>query len=167
MSESKLITTGKVVGIYVSPTARGVMQSISEAEAIAGAGIKGDRYSTGNGSFNDANKNRGGIGNRQVSLMNARFFKGTPFEFIDSRRNIVTEGVELLWLLKKGGKEFRIGDAVFRAVDPLDPCNVPSVTSGKPGFKETFFDCAAIIAEVLQSGRFRVGDPVFHASKGY
>lgn len=167
MSEQKLITTGTVVGIYVTPTRRGLMQSITEAEAIAGAGIKGDRYCDGTGSFNDASRGRGGIGTRQVSLINARFFANTPFEFIDSRRNIITEGVELLWLLKKGGKEFRIGDAVFRAVDPLDPCNVPSTTSGKPGFKEAFFDCGAIIAEVLTSGKFKVGDPVFHTSKGY
>ncbi|MDE1874543.1 MAG: hypothetical protein KGH68_00555 [Patescibacteria group bacterium] len=167
MSEIRLITTGRVVGIYVSPTRRGAMRSIAEAEAVEGAGIKGDRYCDGIGSFNDASRGRGGIGTRQVSLMNARFFAHTPFDFIDSRRNIITEGVELLWLLKKGGKEFCIGDAVFRAVDPLDPCNVPSATSGKPGFKEAFFDCGAIIAEVLTGGRFRVGDPVFHASKGY
>ncbi|HEU0080709.1 MAG TPA: hypothetical protein VFQ72_01635 [Candidatus Paceibacterota bacterium] len=171
MSETKLITTGGVAGIYISPTARGAMQSIVEAEAVAGAGIKGDRYCDGIGSFNDVKRGRRGIGARQVSLMDARFFAGTAFEFADSRRNIITEGVELIWLLKRGGKEFaqefRIGEAVFRAVDPLDPCNVPSSVSGKPGFKEAFFDCGAIIAEVLVGGRFRVGDPVFHASKGY
>jgi hypothetical protein len=167
MSEQKLITTGRVIGIYVTPTAQGIMRSIIEAEAVTGAGIKGDRYCDGLGSYNKKVKDRSGIITRQVSLMNARFFTGTPFEFIDSRRNIITEGVELLWLLTKGGKEFRIGSAVFRAVDPLDPCNVPSNLSGKPGFKEAFFDCGAIIAEVINGGQFRVGDPVFHASKGY
>lgn len=166
-----LTSTGNVAAIFISPTARGAMQSVNEAEAIAGCGIKGDRYCAGVGSFNDKSKGRRGVGARQVSLMDARFFAHTPFDFIDSRRNIITEGVELIWLLKRGDKkfaqEFRIGNAVFRAVDPLDPCGVPSNTSGKPGFKEAFFDCGAIIAEVLVSGHFRVGDPVFHASKGY
>jgi hypothetical protein len=167
MSEKKIIKTGNVVGIYVSPTMRGAMQSIAEAEAIAGAGIKGDRYCDGHGSYNSESKGGKGVGSRQVSLINARFFTGTPFEFIDSRRNIITNGVELMWLLGKGGREFRIGTAIFRATEPLDPCNVPSTTSGKPGFKQAFFDCGAIIAEVLIGGQFRVGDPVFHASKGY
>ena len=139
------------------------MQLIDEAEAIAGAGIKGDRYCEGIGSFN---VKRGGVGVRQVSLMNARFFAGTPFEFIDCRRNIITEGVELSWLIDKN-KEFQIGEAVFRAVKYLDPCPRPSKLSGKPGFKEAFFDCGAIIAEVIKGGRFRVGDSVFHESKGY
>jgi hypothetical protein len=166
MNTEGLISTGKVVGIYISSTAGGAMRPLSEADAIAGAGIAGDRYCVGIGSFNDVSKGRGGIGSRQVSLINARFFSGTPFDFGDSRRNIVTMGVELLWLLK-GRKEFRIGEAVFRAINPLDPCGRPSNLSGKPGFKEAFFDCGAIIAEVVQSGNFRINDPVFHVSKGY
>lgn len=158
-----LISTGKVVGIYISPTAGGAMQSITEAEAITGCGIKGDRYCEGVGSFN---VKRGGKGVRQVSLMNARFFTGTPFEFVDSRRNIITEGVELLWLIHVN-KEFHIGKAVFRTIKYLDPCPRPSKLSGKPGFKETFIDCGAIIAEVISGGYFSVGDPVLHTSKGY
>jgi hypothetical protein len=158
-----MISTGKAIAICVTPLAGGTMQSIDEAEAIAGHGIKGDRYCTDDGSYN---KKRKGEGFRQVSLINARFFPGTLFEFVDSRRNIITQGVELLWLLDKK-KEFQIGEAVFRAVKYLDPCARPGNLSGKPGFKEAFFDCGAIIAEVLKGGRFRVGDPVFHASKGY
>jgi hypothetical protein len=158
-----LISTGKVVAICISPAAGGAMQSIDNAEAITGCGIKGDRYCDGIGSFN---VKRGGKGVRQVSIMNARSFRDTHFEFVDSRRNIITENVELLWLIHEN-KEFRIGEAVFRAVKYLDPCPRPSKLSGKPGFKETFFDCSAIIAEVMSGGRFNVGDPVFHASKGY
>lgn len=158
-----LTSTGKVVAICISPTAGSAMQSINEAEAVTGCGIKGDRYCDGIGSFNIK---RGGKGVRQVSLMNARFFTNTPFEFVDSRRNIITENVELLWLIHEN-KEFRIGDAIFRTVKYLDPCQRPSKLSGKPGFKETFFECGAIIAEVINGGRFRVGDPVFHTSKGY
>ncbi len=158
-----MITTGNTIAICVTPTAGGAMQLLTEAEAIAGRGIKGDRYCSGIGSFN---KKRKGEGFRQVSLINARFFPGTIFEFVDSRRNIITQGVELLWLIDKG-KEFQIGEAVFRAVKYLDPCARPSNLSNKPGFKETFFDCGAIIAEVLKGGRFRVGDPVFHEPKKY
>lgn len=160
--ESKLITTGKVVAICIFPVAKSTeMQSVTKINAIAGAGLEGDRYAKGEGSFN---RKRGGMGHRQVSLMNARFFKGTPFEYVDSYRNIFTEGVEILWLI---GREFTIGTARFRGLKYLDPCEIPSKRSGKPGFKETFFDCGAIIAEVIESGSFEVNNPVYHESKGY
>jgi hypothetical protein len=162
MMENRLITTGNVVAICLSPIPKSIkMQSVQTSKAIAGCGLEGDRYALGLGSFN---KKRGGVGYRQVSFIDARFFKGTPFEYIDSYRNVVTDGVELLWLI---GREYVIGDAKFRGLKYLDPCEAPSKRSGKPGFKETFFDCGAIIAEVLESGSFSVNDPVYHESKGY
>lgn len=162
----KIITTGSVVGIFISAQANHIMESVTEIEAIEGRGLKHDRYGEGIGSFN---RKRGGVGHRQVSFMNARFFTGTPFEYKDSYRNVITDGVELLWLIGEPGvpRKFQIGTAVFEAVKYLDPCNVPSVRTGKPGFKEMFSDCGAIIASVIKSGRFKVDDPVFHENKAY
>lgn len=135
------------------------MQSVQHIEAIAGAGLRGDRYCTGNGSFN-----KGGVGRRQVTLINVIFFAGTGFEFVDSRRNIVVEGVELMWLI---GREFQIGTARFRGVKYCDPCQRPSKLSGKEGFKEAFFDRGGLVAEVIQSGAFDVGAAVIPPPKGY
>ena len=160
-------TTGGVSAICIAPVAGKVMLRLQEAEAIAGAGLKGDRYAAGIGSFNIK---RGGVGIRQVSFMNARFLQGTEFLPEDTRRNVFTIGVELSWLLPmsdKPGKLFRIGNVLFRAQKYLDPCPRPSKLSGKSGFKETFFDCGAIIAEVVEGGSFKVGDPVYHENKGY
>ncbi len=72
--------------------------------ADAGLGLRGDRYSTGNGSFNKDKP-----GSRQVTIMNSIFFEGSGFEFKDSRRNLFVEGVELMWLI---GRDFQIGTAV-------------------------------------------------------
>jgi hypothetical protein len=74
------------------------MEEVEIVEAIVGAGLAGDRYSTGEGSFN---RNR--QGKRQLTLINSIFFKNSGFESIESRRNIVTQGVELMWLI---GREF-------------------------------------------------------------
>lgn len=149
-----------VVAICICPVAGEPMQIVQEVEAIAGFGLKGDRYSTGNGSFN-----RGSQGNRQVTLINGIFFKGTDFNFVDSRRNIVTMGVELMWLI---GREFQIGNAHFRGLKYCDPCNRPSKLSGKnKSFKEEFFDRGGIIAEVIESGTIRLGDPIIPPPKGY
>ena len=136
------------------------MQQVQEVEAIAGQGLKGDRYATGNGSFN-----KGKQGNRQVTLINGIFFEGSGFEFTDSRRNIITTGVELMWLV---GREFQIGTTRFRGVKYCDPCNRPSELSGKEkSFKETFFDRGGLVAEIIESGMIKTGDEIIPPPKGY
>jgi len=151
---------GTVTAICVCPAAGGPMRQVSEAEAIAGQGLKGDRYAAGEGSFNKSRQ-----GNRQVTLMNTIFFDGSGFEFKDSRRNIFVQGVELMWLI---GREFQIGTARFRGVKYCDPCTRPSKLSGKQkSFKEAFFDRGGLVAEVIESGAIKSGDPVIQPPKGY
>jgi hypothetical protein len=70
------MVNGNVVAIYISPTAGGKMEEVEIVEAIGGAGLAGDRYSTGEGSFN---RNR--QGRRQVTLINSIFFKNSGFEY--------------------------------------------------------------------------------------
>src|SRR3989344_7631165 len=151
---------GIVKAICIGSVAGGPMQEVSSAEAVAGQGLKGDRYATGEGSFN-----KGRQGNRQVTLMNAIFFDGSGFEFKDSRRNIFVQGVELMWLI---GREFQVGTARFRGVKYCDPCTRPSKLSGKQkSFKEAFFDRGGLIAEVIEGGVIKTGDSVIPPPKGY
>lgn len=151
---------GHVVAIYICPTAGGEMQSVQEVDALAGQGLKGDRYAAGEGSFN-----RGKQGNRQVTLINGIFFEESGFDFADTRRNIVTLGVELMWLI---GREFTIGEARFRGVKYCDPCDRPSrLTGKKTSFKNTFLDRGGLVAEVVTDGVIKVGDSVIPPPKGY
>jgi len=151
---------GAVVAIYICPVAGKPMQRLDEVEAIAGQGLDGDRYATGEGSFN-----KGEQGSRQVTLINEIFFKGSGFEFIESRRNIVTQGVELMWLIDR---EFQIGAARFRGLKYCDPCNRPSKLSGNERrFKVTFSDRGGLVATITQSGLIRTGDPIIPPPKGY
>jgi MOSC domain-containing protein YiiM len=152
---------GKVKAICISPVAGVQMQIVDEVEAVAGAGLKGDRYATGEGSFNK----KTGIVNRQVTLINHIFFAGSDFEYHESRRNIVTEGVELMWLI---GREFQIGGARFCGVKYCDPCQRPSKLAGKEqSFMGAFFDRGGIVAQVLEGGIIRVNDSVIPPDKGY
>ncbi len=151
---------GIVAAICICPVAGEPMQMVKEVEAIAGMGLRGDRYCTGAGSFN-----KGAQGKRQVTLINGRFFPGSGFEYVESRRNIVTDGVELNWLVQR---EFQIGQARFRGLKYNDPCNRPNKLSGNPkSFKEAFFDCGGIIAEILLGGIIKVGDQIIPPPKGY
>jgi hypothetical protein len=152
---------GTVAAICICPVAGGAMQQVDKVKAIAGHGLEGDRYASGQGSFNK----REGLGVRQVTLINGQFFPGSGFDVTDSRRNIVTEGVELMWLI---GREFQIGTARFRGLEYCDPCMRPSKLAGKQlSFKEAFFDRGGLIAEIIEDGLICVGDAVIPPPKGY
>ncbi len=158
------MATGTVAAICICPSAGAEMQSVQEVEAIAGQGLKGDRYSTGEGSFN-----KGAKGRRQVTLINGIFFEGSSFEYIDSRRNIITFGVELMWLI---GRDFQIGTAKFRGVKYCDPCTRPNKLGGEKlkdarPFKDVFYDRGGLLAEVIEDGIIKVGDAVIPPPKGY
>jgi hypothetical protein len=151
---------GTLKAICISPVAGGLMQEVAEIEAIEGQGLKGDRYSTGEGSFN-----KGKQGKRQVTLMNSIFFEGSGFEFKESRRNLLIEGTELMWLI---GRDFQIGAVYLRGVKYCDPCTKPNKLSGNTkSFKETFFDRGGLIAEVIKGGIIRIGDQLIPPQKGY
>ncbi|HYF10442.1 MAG TPA: hypothetical protein VD967_02445 [Candidatus Paceibacterota bacterium] len=141
------------------------MQEVSEVHAIAGQGLEGDRYCSGEGSFN-----KGVTGRRQVTIMDVRFFASTSFAFIQSRRNIFTEGIEIYDFLRRDKDEvFRIGEAVMRGVRYCDPCNRPSKLVGMPNrsFRAEFWEHGGIVAEVIGGGIIKVGDPVIGPHKDY
>ncbi len=151
---------GKVTALYICPIAGGLMQQVQQIEAVSGAGLKGDRYATGNGSFNKFCQGR-----RQVTLINGIFFKGTGFKPADSRRNIITIGVELMWLI---GREFQIGTALFRGVKYCGPCNRPSnLSRNMKSFMKEFYDRGGLIAEIIEGGFIKIGDSVIPPPKGY
>jgi MOSC domain-containing protein YiiM len=129
------------------------MEEVEMVEAIAGAALGGDRYSTGEGSFN-----RKRPGRRQVTLINSVFFRDSGFQYSESRRNIVTHGVELMWLI---GREFQIGKARFHGQYYCDPCLRPTRLSGKTEkFLEVFSDRGGLVAEIIESGTIRKCDPI-------
>ena len=151
---------GTVEAIYISEKAGKPMIHLDEVTALKGLGLKGDRYCSGEGSFN-----RKSPGKRQVTLMNALFFEESGFEFSQSRRNIFTKDVELMYLI---GREFKIGDALFRGVKYCDPCQRPNkLLRIKKSFKETFLDRGGLVAEILEGGVIRTGDVVVPPAKSY
>jgi MOSC domain-containing protein YiiM len=103
--------------------------------------------------------------NRQVTLIASEAFVGTSFAYCESRRNIITKDVELMWLV---GRTFKIGTATFYGVKYCDPCNRPNKLCGKPqSFKDEFLDRGGLVAEVIEGGIIKEGDAIILPSKGY
>lgn len=152
--------TGTVVAIFISPVAQGPMLQAQKVKALAGKGLEGDRYCEGGGSYQ-----KGKIGNRQVTLMNSHFFPGSGFEYCDSRRNIITKDVELMYLI---GREFTIGNVRMRGVKYCEPCDVPTALAKKNlSFAEAFSDRGGLIAEILTDGEIEEGSSIVPPKKNY
>lgn len=53
------MVNGNVVAIFISPIAGGKMEEVEILEALGGAGLAGDRYSTGDGVLTETGKEAG------------------------------------------------------------------------------------------------------------
>jgi MOSC domain-containing protein YiiM len=148
-----------VVGLYICAGAGQPMEAQSQARALAGCGFAGDRYATNQGTFS-----RSAV-MRHVSLIASEAIEDSnrdlierelaPFAVHETRRNIITQGVDVNALL---GREFRIGDVRMRGTEPTKPCPRPSALAQKAGFGEAFANRGGVRAEVLSDGIISVGD---------
>jgi len=149
----------KVLGIYIAPSAGTAVAAVPQARAIRSAGLEGDRYGEGVGAFSNAKR----VTIRQLSFIAIEDFRAanalaeTPFTIEETRRNVLTEGVDLQSLI---GKEFSVGGVRMRGIEDCTPCARPSNLSGKPGFAEAFAGRGGLRAEVLETGLIKVGDPI-------
>src|ERR1700733_6459497 len=105
---SSRLPTGRLVAIYTTPQGGAAMNAHEEMRAIAGVGLEGDRYATKTGEFSE----REGRG-REVTLIEREAIavaneRGVVIGEGETRRNLVTEGVDLEALI---GKTFAVGDA--------------------------------------------------------
>ncbi len=138
------------------------MQRLNQALAIAGGGLEGDRYCTGEGSFN-----RGYPTIRPLTLINYRFVAGTPHEHTH-RRNIAIAGIELMYAFGRYEKtHINIGNVVVEIHKYCDPCDRPDKLAGTKGFKNALQDCGGVVANVIEGGIIRIGDTVIPPPKKY
>lgn len=133
------------------------MHLVQEMVVEAGAGIVGDRYF---GPQRHPGQNVTLIEAEEVEAFNAR--TGKSLALTDPRRNVATRGVRLNELV---GREFRIGSARFRGVELCEPCGtlagyLAGSAMSRRDFVREFTHRCGLRADVVQSGKFGVGDPV-------
>ena len=86
----------QVFKIGISKKKRNKIDGINEIKVLSGKGILGDRH------FHDYNNHKGQI--TLIEKENIDYYNNkykTKIPYIDFRRNIVTEGIELNGLIKK------------------------------------------------------------------
>lgn len=109
-----------VLEIWRTPTAAGPMERVPGARLLAGRGLDGDRYALGGGTWEqypDLEKQLTLIDRDDVAAVAAE--AGVPLTPGDTRRNLVTAGVDLPALV---GRWFTVGDALLFGMKRCPPC---------------------------------------------
>jgi MOSC domain-containing protein YiiM len=126
------------------------MRVVAEAELLAGEGVVGDRMAGL------------GIPGTHVTFIGAEGIEamvgetGIPLEPHETRRNILTRGVDVPGLV---GRRFQVGEAVCYGVKECNPCNhLESLTY--PGVREGLSGRGGLRADILAGGHVRVGDRI-------
>ena len=146
---------GAIEAIFVVPVGGETMQQVTEAKALAGCGLEGDRYCKRTGYWT-------GVDECEVTFIQAEHLdeiartSGIGVRNGEHRRNIVTRGVELERLR---GRQFQVGEAVFEYDRSRPPCSyIEGLT--EPGMTRALVGRGGICARVVKSGQIRVGDTI-------
>lgn len=139
---------GKVEWIGLRPARDEAMIATGTVQAIAGAGLVGDRY-------------KGGSGKRGITLIQAEHLPAiaalaqrpdlTPALL---RRNVVVSGIPLIALKQR---RFRIGTAVFEGTEECDPCSRMEDALGQGGYN-AMRGHGGLCARIVEGGTFGLGD---------
>ncbi|MFL6011640.1 MAG: MOSC domain-containing protein [Gaiellaceae bacterium] len=143
---------GRVESIYIAAQKGDLPQSVESVRAIAGRGLAGNRY------FYDGDAPSG----RALTLIAAEAVEamerehGISIEARESRRNVVTRGIDVNELV---GKRFRVGDVECEGVELCEPCKtLESMT--KPGVIKGLTHRGGLNADILSDGEISIGDAV-------
>lgn len=141
---------GHVRWIGLRPARDVPMRSVDQAQAVAGKGLRGDRYS-------------GGSGKRGITLIQAEHLPAIAalagLETVAAatlRRNLVVSGLPLIALK---GRRFRIGEVLCEGTAPCDPCSRMETALGAGGYN-AMRGHGGLCARILEGGTVRVGDAV-------
>ncbi len=112
--------TGTVTEIWLTGAAAMPMRRVDGGRLLPGIGLEGDRYALGGGTwaqYPELEKQLTLIDRDDVAAVAAEV--GVPLTPGDTRRNLVTTGVDLPALV---GRWFAVGDALLFGVKRCPPC---------------------------------------------
>jgi MOSC domain-containing protein YiiM len=147
---------GHLVAIFTTDAGGEPMVAREECRAIAGVGLEGDRYATKTGAFSATEKP-----GREVTLIARESIaaangKGVALDERETRRNLVTEGIDLDALI---GKTFAVGDVVLVGVRDCPPCAYLEGLT-RPGVRAALEGGGGLRAAFVTDGLLRVGDEI-------
>jgi len=153
------MTHPRLVGIYVAPTGGAPMATRDRVDAIAGRGLRGDRYADATGTYSGTGRDA-----RDITLIEREAIDAVRTEDTgihvheqDTRRNLVTQGVALNHLV---GRTFRVGTVRMRGLRLAEPCAYLEQLTGLAGVRAALVHRGGLRAEILDDGELHVGDVI-------
>ena len=135
---------GTVEAITLVLNKAGDVRPVDAVDAVAGAGLEGDYH-------------------RDLTLIAAEALEGlasdTGVELgpHDSRRNVLTRGIDLNALV---GKRFFVGSVEAVGVELAEPCAKLRRLTGEPKVLRGLVHRGGLRADVVSDGRIAIGDEV-------
>ncbi len=151
-----MIETGRVVGLFIVDRRAEPMKRVERLSALAGQGIEGDRYLLGTGTY--SKKPEPG---RQITLIQSEVLESLKDKFDitvkpeESRRNVLTEGIEINDLI---GTEFFVGTVRLHAHRKTEPCKYLENLLDQPGLYNELWGNGGVSCEILTDGIIKEGD---------
>lgn len=142
--------TGRVEGIFIGGK-RELPQPVESVRAVAGRGLEGNRH-----FYDDAPPGRALTLIAAEALAEGEAASGVPLGAAESRRNVLTRGIDLNALV---GERFRVGDVECRGVELCEPCTVLERLT-RPGVIKAYVHRSGLNADILTDGEIAVGDVV-------
>lgn len=152
---------GTVEAIHIAPDAEAELRAMEDIEAVAGRGLKGDRYYRETGTFTDWNPGERPNGS-DLTLIEAEAVEAIERESDirlapgEHRRNITTRNVASNHLV---GERFSVGDVICRGDRLCEPCgHLQSLTHD--GVLEALLHRGGLRADILEGGVINVNDTI-------
>lgn len=150
--------------IFVAPDGGAAMREKPAVEAVAGRGVRGDRYfeDVATGTFVTWEREDDRPNGYDLTLIEQEAVAAIEREAgIDlapgeHRRNVETRGVALNHLVDE---RFRIGDVVCRGDRLCEPCDYLQRRTAA-GVRDALRHRGGLRADVVEGGTIRAGDPV-------
>ena len=142
----------EVFKIGITKNTNDEILEVNEIKLLAGKGIIGDRH------FNENNQDRNQltlIESENIDYYNKAF--NTNFTYLDFRRNLVTQNIQLNDLI---GQTLSIGEIKIKAHDLCRPCKSLQKKLGKDNIIKEFLRRGGLRCEILNSGNIKIGDNI-------
>lgn len=137
------------------------MRAVDRVIAVAGQGLRGDRYAVGAGHWSAMRRSGDSLTLVQAEDIDVVTLAiGLNLPPGATRRNITTQGIQLDDLL---GRSFRIGEVECLGIRRCEPCSYLDELLGQEVLP-ALVHRGGIRAEIITGGAIAVGDPITRLS---
>lgn len=143
--------------LFVAPAAEAPVEPRERVEAVAGAGLRGDRYFGDGGSFEGDVKPPAELTAIDAGAVAAAERHGVGLAPGVHRRNVVVRGLPVD---DHVGDRLRIGGAIVEATRGMTPCTYLERELERAGVDDPAVPRGGVRCRIVAGGRIAVGDPV-------